>query len=231
MYTRCKQDQLASKPNFAPLATPIYGGTSKNQNHNKQGKNIMPKVRLNPTFLEFRGSVKDLTYRMSYGKTFASVKPDRSNVQLSDAQIAHHNRFKAAAAYGKTVMADPTARALYQQAAKERNMPLFALTISDFMNPPSIDEMDLSGYIGHVADVIKIQASDDFGVVKVRVEITDTDDNDPIESGNAIETGTGSGLWLYTVTTPIPAGRMVNVKVVATDRPGGTAIDTQTKTI
>jgi hypothetical protein len=191
----------------------------------------MPKVKLNPTFDEFRGSVNNLTYRKSYGKTFASVKADRSNVELSEAQIAHHKRFKAAAAYGKTVMADPTARALYQQAAKERDMPLFALTVSDFMNPPSIEEVDLSAYIGHVADVIKIQTSDDFGVVKVRVEITDTENNDPIESGDAIETGTGSGLWLYTITTPIPAGRMVNVNVVATDRPGGTAVDTQTRTI
>jgi hypothetical protein len=99
---------------------------------------------LNPTFDEFRESVNNLTYRKAYGKTFASVKIKKSNVQLSEAQIAHHQRFKAAAAYGKIVMADPTARALYQQAAKERNMPFFALTVSDFMHTPSIINMDLS---------------------------------------------------------------------------------------
>ena len=131
----------------------------------------MPKVKLNPTFDEFRGSVNNLTYRKSYGKTFASVKADRSNVQLSDAQIAHQQRFSAAAAYGKAVMADPDARALYQQAAKERNMPFFALTVADFMHAPSITNIDLSAYNGQVDDVIKIQAQDDFSVVSVHVAL------------------------------------------------------------
>ena len=191
----------------------------------------MPKVKLNPTFDEFRGSVNNLTYRKSYGKTFASVKPDLSNVQPSDAQIAHQQRFSAAAAYGRTVMADPDLHALYAQAAKERNMPLFALTVADFMNPPSITEMDLSAYQGQVGNIIKIKATDDFGVAKVHVALTQVNGGTPIESGYAVETAAGSGQWVYTATLSVSAGSNVNFTVVATDRPGGTAIDTQSKSV
>jgi hypothetical protein len=191
----------------------------------------MPKVKLNPTFDEFRGSVNNLTYRKSYGKTFASVKADRSNVQLSEAQIAHQQRFSAAAAYGKIVMADPAARALYQQAAKERNMPFFALTVADFMHTPSITDMDLSAYNGQVNDVIKIQAQDDFSVASVHVALVNAVNEAPIENGFAVETAPGSGLWIYTVTAAMPGKSDVRVNVVATDRPGGTAVESIVKTI
>ena len=191
----------------------------------------MPKVKLNPTFDEFRGSVNNLTYRKSYGKTFASVKPDLSNVQPSDAQIAHQQRFSAAAAYGRSVLAAPDLRALYAQAAKERNMPLFALTVADFMNPPSITEMDLSAYQGQVGNIIKIKATDDFGVAKVHVALTQVNGGTPIESGYAVETAAGSGQWVYTATLSVSAGSNVNFTVVATGRPGGTAIDTQSKSV
>lgn len=191
----------------------------------------MPKVKLNPTFDEFRGSVNNLTYRKSYGKTFASVKADRSNVQLSEAQIAHQQRFSAAAAYGKAVMADPDARALYQQAAKERNMPFFALTVADFMHAPSITNIDLSAYNGQVNDVIRIQAQDDFSVASVHVTLVNAVDEAPIENGFAVETAPGSGLWIYTVTAAMPGESDVRVNVVATDRPGGTAVESTVKTI
>jgi hypothetical protein len=191
----------------------------------------MPKVKLNPTFDEFRGSVNNLTYRLAYGRTFASVKVDRSDVQLSEAQIAHHQRFKKAIAYGKIVMADPIAYALYQQAAKERNKPLFALTVADFMHTPSITDMDLSAYNGRVNDVIKIQAEDDFSVASVHVTINNLQTGVPIESGSAIETAPGSGLWLYTATSATPAEIEVQINVVATDRPGGTAVDSRIKAL
>ena len=191
----------------------------------------MPKVRLNPTFIEFRGSVKELTYRQRHGKIFASVKPDLSNVQPSEAQVVHQQRFKAAAGYGKTVMADPIIRALYQQAAKERDIPIFALTIADFMHTPSITNLDLSAYNGQVNDVIKIQAQDDFSVASVHVTLTTFQTDEAIESGNAVETAPGSGLWLYTATAAMPAGTNVRINVVAADRPGGTAVDSKIKTI
>lgn len=191
----------------------------------------MPRIRLNPTFIEFHGSVKDLTYRQVRGKLFASVKPDMTNVQLSPAQIAHKERFSAAIAYGRTVMADPTVRPLYEQAAKIKQTPLFALTVADFMNPPSIKAVDASEYTGQVGEQITIKTADDFGVSLVNVTLFNAQSNEEIERGRALETGEGSGLWHYTAKTVVPAGTEVKVNVVAADRPGGTAVETQTKTL
>ncbi len=191
----------------------------------------MTKVRLHPALLEFRGAMKDMLFRQQNGKTIVSVKPNMSNVVPTPAQIAHRERFSIAVAYGKTVMADPTIRALYQQVAKERNMPLFAVTVADFMNPPSVKEVDLSAYDGQVANVIKVKVADDFGVVNVHVTITNTQYNEVIESSNAVESGTGSGLWLYNATTAVAPGTEVNVRVVATDRPGDTGFESQLKAL
>ncbi len=91
--------------------------------------------------------------------------------------------------------------------------------------------MDLSAYTGKVDDVIKIKANNDFGVASVHVTINNLQTGVPIESGNALETGLGSGLWLYTATSATPAEIEVQVNVVATDRPGGTAVDSRIKAL
>jgi len=85
--------------------------------------------------------------------------------------------------------------------------------------------VDVLAYHGQVGDLISIMARDDFGVASVHVSITDSDNgNALIESGNAVETAVGSGHWVYTATAAVPAGTELKVNVVATDRPGGTAV-------
>jgi hypothetical protein len=67
-----------------------------------------------------------------------------------------------------------------------------------------------------------------FGVVHVHITIS-TEQDVVIESGNAVETPAGSGQWLYTKTVNATDETSVNVRVVATDRPGGTAVTTINK--
>ena len=193
----------------------------------------MTKARMHPALLEFSGAMGDMVFKTRNGKVFVSIKPDMSGVQPTPAQTAHreHERFSQAVDYGKTVMADSDIREIYEQVAKEKGTPLFALTVADFLNPPSIKDADISAYNGQVGDVIKIKAFDDFGVAGVRITITDAQTGDPIESGDAFEIAPGSGLWQYNVTATAPSGTTVNVNVVAIDRPGGTAVNTFTKSI
>ena len=80
----------------------------------------------------------------------------------------HRERFRQAALYGKMVMADAEAKAIYEEVAKARGKPVFSLTVADFFNAPSVDEVDLSGYTGAVGDEIVILARDDFDVVVAR---------------------------------------------------------------
>lgn len=177
------------------------------------------KFKLNRAFRATSGELDGLIYRMSYGKVVASPKPEVYNPGYSEVQISHRERFKQAAIYGKAALADDEARAVYEEVAKEKNIPLFATTISDFFNTPVIHSVNVFGYSGNVGDTITILASDDVGVQKVHVSITDDQDN-PIEYGEAVETAEGSGEWVYTAT--VQGQSTAKFQVVAQDRPGGT---------
>ena len=188
------------------------------------------KFKLNRAFTAASGELDGLIYRNVRGQVIVSRKADLSNVVYSEEQLAHQERFKQAAAYGKAALANPTIRAMYEAAAKDKDMPVFAATIADFFNAPTIDNVDVSAYHGQVGDLISIMARDDFGVASVHVTITDSDNgNALIESGNAVETAVGSGQWVYTATAAVPAGTELKVNVVATDRPGGTAVTAKPK--
>jgi hypothetical protein len=95
-------------------------------------------------------------------------------------------------------------------------VPVFALTVADFLNAPAVDEIDLSAYTGKAGETIRITASDDFGVAGVAVAIHDTY-GAVLEQGAATAT---DGVWNYVTTTSLPAGHQVSIDVTATDRPG-----------
>ncbi len=96
----------------------------------------MTKARLHPTLLEFRGAMGDMLFKRRHGKVFVSIKPGERTGEPTPAQAAHRERFADAVAYGKTVMADTQVRALYEQVAKERDTPVFSLTIADYLMFP-----------------------------------------------------------------------------------------------
>jgi hypothetical protein len=180
------------------------------------------KVRLNPILEQLRGQVGDLVFRRYGDQVVVARKPDVSEREWSEAQIAHRERFRQATIYGRMVMADAEARALYEEAARVKGKPLFSLMVADFFNAPSIEEVDLSGYAGGVGDVIVVVAHDDFAVAGVDVSLAGGDGN-PIESGAAVETPPGSGRWVYTATAAVETGATVRIAVAARDRPGSVA--------
>jgi hypothetical protein len=187
----------------------------------------MAKTKLNPILEQVHGKIGNLVFKQVLGETVLSRSPDRSGLVATDAQNATRVRFRQATLYGKMVMADPTTKAIYEEAATAKGQPLFSLTIADFFNAPSIDEVDLSGYAGKVGDEIVIRAHDDFAVVSVTVAITNAN-GQAIEEGAATETPSKSGRWVYAAKQAVPTGTQVRVNVTAEDRPGHT--DTQTVT-
>ncbi|MBT7600415.1 MAG: hypothetical protein HN560_05020 [Anaerolineae bacterium] len=184
----------------------------------------MEKVKLNPILEQISGQVGDLVFRRYGDETIIGQKPDMSGVEASPAQVAARARFREAALYGKMVMADPETKALYSEAAKAKGKPAFSLTVADFFNAPSVDEVDLSAYSGAVGDAIIIMASDDFAVSSVNVALSDGAGS-PLESGAAVETPPDSGRWLYSAITSVATGTTVRIAVTASDLPGsvGTA--------
>ena len=106
--------------------------------------------------------------------------------------------------------------------------PAFCLTVADFFNAPSVDEVDLSGYSGQPGDLIVIRASDDFEVADVGVVLSQADGS-PIEKGAAVETPAHSSRWVYTASVEVETGTTVQVMVTAMDRPGNRTVKTATK--
>lgn len=180
------------------------------------------KVKLNPAIEGMSGQLGDLVFREVRGKTVVSRKPVVT-AEPTENQTAHRERFKLAAAYGRSVMADNIARLLYESIAQSRGVPIFAVTIADYLNAPIIHNIDLSGYSRTVGNVIAVQATDDIEVVNVHVSIQD-DQGNTLEAGNAVNE---SGRWLYTAQQTLSADTL-SVKAIATDRPGGTTIKTET---
>jgi hypothetical protein len=190
----------------------------------------MAKVRLNPILEQVRGQVGDLVFKRSGEQVILARKPDFSERQSSEAQLAAQERFRQAALYGRMVMADPDTRQLYTEAARDKGQPVFSLTIADFFNAPSVDEVDMAGYTGGIGDSIIIKAHDDFEVSAVKVSLTDADGT-AIENGDALQSPPNSGRWVYTATAAIAAGAQVRVQVTATDRPGGAGSSEAQKTL
>ena len=152
-------------------------------------------------------------------QTILARIPDMTGHTPTEGQQAAQDRFRQAALYGKMVMADPATKAIYEEAAKEKGQPVFSMTVADFFNAPSVDEVDLSAYGGKVGDCIEVRASDDFAVTGVTVAIANTS-GQTLEEGAATETPPASGHWTYTATQAVPTGTAVKITVTAKDRPG-----------
>jgi len=190
----------------------------------------MAKVKLNPVIMQVRGQIGDLVFKRYEGRVILGRKNDLSEVEPNEAQLGHQERFRQAALYGKLVMADPAQKADYQAAAKALGKPVFSLTVADFFNAPSVDEVDVSTYGGAIGDEIVLRAHDDFEVSSAQVEITYADGN-PVESGAAAETPAKSGRWVYTVSAAATAGADVRIAVTVKDRPGGKGQATAEKSL
>jgi hypothetical protein len=185
----------------------------------------MAKVKLNPVLEQFRGKVGDLVFKKFEDEVVVSRRPDRDGLVPTPGQTAHRERFRLAALYGKAVFADPAQKAVYAGVAKARGQPVFSLTVSDFLNAPVVDEIDLSAYTGAAGEPIAIRASDDFEVAGVAVAIRDN-------GGAVLEQGAAAphnGTWRYTTTTALAPGQPVVIEVTASDRPGNKTVKTQAK--
>jgi len=189
----------------------------------------MAKMKFNGFVDTIRGSVGGLVVRKGRrGKYTLSNKPDFSEVTASEAQASQRKVFARAVDYGKTVMSEPDKLAFYEALAEQKDMPAFALCVGDYLNSPTMDDLDLSAYKGKVGDSILITTHDDVGVVKVDVELTRTDGTN-IERGQAVELGMGS--WAYVATVPVASGTDIFIEANAWDRPGNKVVCSASPTV
>src|SRR5215216_1017607 len=128
----------------------------------------MAKVELNMLVNAIRGTVDKAVLRKYKGQTIMSRRPVYEH-EPTPAQVAQQKRFRNAADFGNYVMADEAVRPLYEQAADEREIPIFAVCIADYFHAPQVTSIDPIDYNGQVGSRVQIVASDDFGVARVHV--------------------------------------------------------------
>ena len=79
-------------------------------------------------------------------------------------------------------------------------------------------EIKVTDYLGAVGDEIRIVATDDFRVVRVRVIIR-TSDGKELERGEAVQDAKNSDTWHYTATVANPSVAGTIVAATAFDIP------------
>lgn len=179
----------------------------------------MAKFKLSPFLTEMRGQIGNLVFRQVRGKLVVSQAPDYSKRVSSDKQLARRQQFRTAHSYGRRALADPATRLAYEAVARREGKPVYAIMIRDYSRPPVIHDIDLRGYDGRAGGTIRIQASDDFEVVRVEAAITD-DRGAVVESGPAVPGAPGTLEWTYRAASSLPSGAPIRITATAVDRPG-----------
>ena len=162
-----------------------------------------------------KGKLGDM-YVAQYGDKFLlKRRPQQKHKSAGPPQKNRANLLKINA-YWRQVKAQPELKVLYERAAHLKGKRAIDLAKADFMHPPEVTSIDVSGHTGQPGDMIRVQAQDDFEVVSVSVRILGL-------SGEVIEQGAatfeaGSGCWRYAASTILPAGKPVVVEATATDR-------------
>ena len=186
----------------------------------------MAKAILSSVLAGLRGRIDGMVFRQQAGQTVVSPRPQASRRAWTSAQLAARGRFSRAAAFGRSVTADPALRALYAEGpGNHRNAYVAALT--DALRAPVIDALETTAFRGAVGDPIVIRARDDHAVMAITVAVKDA-------AGVVLEQGTASaadGVWRYVATRSVAAGSTVTVTATATDRPGNATAFTQTVTV
>jgi hypothetical protein len=181
----------------------------------------MGKLRPNTSVGTIEGKVGELVFaHRADGRVIVRKAPVRTE-PFTAAERDNQRRFARAVAYARRVKADAGRYAPYQQAAKAMRKRACDLAIADFLNPPEINDVDLSGYTGKPGETIRIKAIDDFEIQSVAVTISQLDGQE-LESGNALAQPPVKGApadWLYQTQAAV-APQTVAVRVTAEDRAG-----------
>ena len=175
-------------------------------------------INYHPTVKHMHGGMGKMVFKSREGQDIVAAKPDSVKQPNTPAQQEQKELFRKGVLYAKAVLADPVAVLPYEAKAKQLHKPVFALAVGDYLNPPVVDEVNVTGYHKHVGDAILIRAHDDIAVTGVTVSIVDNTQT-AVESGAATYDAV-SGTWKYVATKDASAKTSLTVTATALDLPG-----------
>ena len=173
------------------------------------------------------GKVSGLVFRQNANGTVTVGDAPRPSSKAPTAAIAaHRQRFQQAAFFGRAIQNDPAQKAAYATATDDTVRSAYNVAVSDFLNAPTIQTVDLSAYKGQIGDQITIQATDDFAVTRVHVRIQNSDGT-LVEEGDARPAPDGY-TYHYTATAKNLSLTGDKITVSVSDGPGNTTTQPHT---
>ncbi|GAA3930580.1 hypothetical protein [Hymenobacter algoricola] len=165
------------------------------------------------------GKVSGLVFRHHANGTVSVGDAPRPSAKAPTAgALAQRLRFQQAAFYGRAVQQDPAAKAAYETGVNANTTSSYVVSVADYLNAPSIRNVDFSAYRGQKGDVITVQATDDFAVTEVRVHIQNPDGT-LVEEGAALPDPDGF-TFRFTAQATNASLEGDKITVLAADRPG-----------
>ncbi len=152
------------------------------------------------------------------GRPYLAKRPKfPEDREFSEAQLEQQQRFLDAAAYAKSLLDSGEMPEVYRKEAKSARLTEYNVAVRDFLRPPNVRDINVSGYTGKPGEDIVIRAVDDSEVVSVHIAIAN--DGVLVEEGEAVRHPYNATLWRYTTTeeNEIP-GTVIEAQ--ASDRPG-----------
>jgi hypothetical protein len=130
-----------------------------------------------------------------------------------------NSNFGEASIWASALLKEPGMTELYSKfidGGKFRSA--LNVAVSDFKNAPRVHYIKTEKYTGSIGDKIRIKATDDFGVVRVKVKI-ESAEGKLIEKGEAVRYSRKPVMWIYTATVSNPSPVGTIVEATALDRP------------
>ena len=178
----------------------------------------MAEALPNPAAGQLKGKIGNLVYYKLNGKPCVRSVPHRT-VPSTPAQKNNQTRFRAASKFAHSTLTDPKQKARYEAAAARTGSTAYNAAVSDFMHPPVITEVDLTGYTGRAGQLIRIRAEEKkIGAAAVSLVIADRTQA-VLEQGAACVEDDGV-TWWYAAQKDIPPDQLLWITVRAEDQPG-----------
>jgi hypothetical protein len=122
----------------------------------------MSNVGNNPIMATVSGKLGNVVvYRRVRGKLIM-CKPPKKRDLLTPHQANTKVRFMEAVQYAKAMLADAGNSEEYRTGISNRLTSVYSVALSDYLKAPEVKNIDTSGFVGAIGDVIEIKATDDL---------------------------------------------------------------------
>ena len=161
-----------------------------------------------------------VVFRNRFGHSVMAIPHKRRKTAPTENQLYARMKFRMASHYATNILQDPDLLAAYTARSHDGLSP-YILAVTDWLNPPFVDQVDASGYNGNPGDRISVVAGDDFQLAGVTLHIVDADGFTIEEGACVVNMATGN--YEFTATVAVPDLVGVTLLAKATDTPGHTA--------